>query len=208
MALTEEVLRRRFAAYRPRPPVLPEPLSAQLRPAAVLVPLLRAEEWRVLLTRRTETVANHKGQVALPGGAVEPGDRNAVDTALREAYEELGIPPQAVDIIGTLDPQPVISGYLVTPVVGIVPPDLRLFPAAAEIARVFTVPLSWLADLSHVRVEEREWAGMRYPVYFYAPYEGEIIWGLTARILRNLLHVLFPGKVPPPAPPSRVESAA
>lgn len=199
--LSAEEVRRRIRLYTPRSPRLPPTLASQLRPAAVLVPLTYREEWHVLLTRRTETVANHKGQVALPGGAQDPEDVDLIATALREAEEELGIPPTAVEVLGTLDPQPVISGYLVTPVVGMIPADLPLRPAGAEIARVFTVPLTWLADPRHVRVEYRQWAGMQYPVYFYEPYEGEVIWGLTARILRNLLSILFPEEVPPPAVP-------
>ena len=163
-----------------------------LRPAAVLVPLIHQQNtWHVLLTRRTETLNRHKGQVALPGGVQEGDDVDVVDTALREAQEELGIPPHQVEVVGRLDPQPVISGYLVYPIVGILPRGLPLTPSPEEIARVFTVPLPWLADPHRVRVEYREWAGFRYPVYVYEPYGGEVIWGLTARILRNLLDVLW-----------------
>ncbi len=181
----------RLASYRPQPPSIRPHLLARLRPAAVLVPLFqREDEWHVLLTRRAEGLSNHKGQVAFPGGAQEPGDPDLVTTALREAFEEIGLPPDVVQVIGTLSRQPVISGYLVTPVVGVIPARVRLRPARAEIARIFTVPLLWLADERHVRTEYREWEGMTYPIYVYEPYEGEVIWGLTARILRELIQVL------------------
>ncbi len=189
--LESETIRQRLRLFRPVPRPVPPHLRARLKPAAVLVPLFfRAGEWRVLLTRRTDTLGTHKGQVAFPGGAQEPGDADLVTTALREAFEELGIPPSVVEPVATLGEEPVISGYLVTPVVGLIPEDVHLRPAPAEIARVFSVPLSWLADPSHVRVEHREWEGVTYPVYYYAPYEDEIIWGLTARILRQLLVAL------------------
>ncbi len=191
--LSREEIRVRLRAYRPaESPPWPETLWPRLKPAAVLVPLLpRPDDWHVLLTRRTTTVAAHKGQVALPGGAQEPGDRDAVATALREAFEELGIPPSIVEPIATLPPEPVISGYRVTPVVAFIPPDVPLRPSRAEIARVFTVPLGWLADARHVREERREWEGVVYPVYIYEPYLGEVIWGLTARILRHLVRAVY-----------------
>lgn len=204
MTVNSETIRSCVQAHRPRLPDIPPELLARLRPAAVLVPLFeRDDTWHVLLTRRTDTVEEHKGQVALPGGAREPGDPDAVATALRETYEELGIPPDAVTVLGELSPQPVISGFLVTPVVGIIPEDLQIWPAPQEIARVFSVPLTWLADPARVRQEYRHWAGMNYPIYVYEPYDGEVIWGLTARILRELLWVVgLVREDSPPLPPS------
>lgn len=184
-------IRERLASYSPRQPDLPRDLRARLRAAAVLVPLVRrGREWYLLFTRRAARLSAHRGQVAFPGGAQEPGDPDLVATALRETFEELGIPPDVVKPVGILAPQPVISGFLVTPVVAILPSDVSLRPAEEEVARVFHVPLSWLADPAHVRVEYREWEGMRYPVYIYDPYDGEVIWGMTARVVRNLVEVL------------------
>ncbi len=189
--MDEAWIRERLTSYSPRLPDLPRDLVARLRPAAVLVPLFRREtEWRVLFTRRTARLSAHRGQVAFPGGAQEPGDLSLVATALRETFEELGIPAEVVKPVGVLAPQPVISGFLVTPVVAFIPPDITIRPAPDEVARVFSVPISWLADPKRVRVEYREWEGMRYPIYIYEPYEGEVIWGMTARIVRNLLEVL------------------
>jgi len=149
------------------------------------------EQWSLLLTRRTNALANHKGQVAFPGGGYEKEDGDLATTALRETFEELGIPPEKIDIIGQLPQQPVISGYVVTPIVAILPGDVPLRPTPDEIARVFFVPLTWLADPAHIeRVEKHRWHGLDYLVPFYIPYEGEIIWGMTARIILSLLETL------------------
>ncbi len=185
----ERIIRERLQHI---PAVGTVPLPPSLQPAAVLVPLLRrGNGWHVLLTRRAQGLSNHRGQVAFPGGARDPTDRDAVTTALRETREELGIPARLIHVLATLPDQPVISGYRVTPVVALLPPDIPLHPSPVEIARVFFVPCDWLAEPKNFEREEiHVWRGRAYPVPFYRPYKGEIIWGMTARILRTLVEVL------------------
>lgn len=163
-----------------------------LRRAAVLVPLVVADgRVHVLLTKRTETVEYHKGQVSLPGGSTDAGDADAVATALRETEEELGIPPHRVRVLGTLDDVPTfVSGFVVTPIVGIIPHPLELRISADEIAEVLIVPLETFADPTKVRVEERDRDGERVQLLFYQ-HETHEIWGATARILRNFLDSVF-----------------
>jgi len=164
------------------------------RPAAVLVPLYQtAGEWHVLLTQRTHTVDSHKGQVAFPGGRVDPEDTSRVATALREAEEEIGLPRERVTVIGQLDELLTVTQYRITPVVGVFtwPWSFRL--SEAELSAVFGVPLRWLADPANLHVEQREppVAGPRLPVYYF--YYGEYtIWGATARMLLNLLEFVRP----------------
>lgn len=193
--LTRAEIRRRIHQYTPTTPPIPDAVRAQLRAAAVLVPLLKREsKWHLLLTRRAEQVGNHKGQVAFPGGAMEPQDASLEVTAVRETAEELDIPPEFVNVAGRLPAQVVISGFLVTPVVAFLPSSVRFRPAPAEIARVFTVPLTWVANPKHVSLAAvHMWLDIEYPVYRYRPYQGEIIWGLTARIIQSLVRALRQG---------------
>ena len=160
--------------------------------AAVLVPLVnRHGAWDLLFTRRTDTVENHKGQVAFPGGAVEPHDRTLEDAALREAWEEIGLPPACVRLLGRLPLLSTITGYCVTPVVGEIVGPVVYQPAPAEVSRVFQVPLDWLAD---PRNWEKRWYtrpnGFADWVIFYQPYHGEVIWGVTASIVHSFLAAL------------------
>ncbi|HEX4841145.1 MAG TPA: CoA pyrophosphatase, partial [bacterium] len=157
--------------------------APELRRAAVLVPLHeQGGEPYVLFTRRTETVETHKGQISFPGGAANPGDADVKSTALRETQEEMGIPPTQVEVLGVLDDLPTtVSGFVVAPVVGIIPYPFRFRINAAEIAEVLTVPLRVFRDPSHLRVERREREGMTFDVYFYR-YDNHEIWGVTARI--------------------------
>jgi len=158
-----------------------------LRPAAVLVPLCAREgRVHVLLTERTQSVRDHPGQVSFPGGTVEPDDRDLVETALREADEEIGMQASQVEVIGFLLPQAVITGYAVLPVVGFYAADFlpRLDPR--EVASVFEVPLSYLQDSTNlVRVDLMR-NGVKLPTYEYH-YEGHRIWGATALMLRMFL---------------------
>jgi 8-oxo-dGTP pyrophosphatase MutT (NUDIX family) len=165
-----------------------------LRRAAVLVPLFLVEgRVHVLLTKRTDTVEHHKGQVSLPGGSSDAGDSDAVATALRETEEELGIPPHRIRVLGTLDDVPTfVSGFVVTPVVGVIPHPLDLHISAGEISEILIIPIDVFLDPGKVRVEEREREGERVQVYFYR-HEGHEIWGATARILKGLVETVFGG---------------
>lgn len=164
----------------------------EARPAAVLVPLYRDEDrWHVLFTRRTDTVADHRGQVAFPGGRLDDERETPEAAALREAQEEIGLDPADVEILGRLEPLFTVTQYLVTPVVGVIPWPYAFRPSRAEVARIFGVPLDWLRDPANLEMRRRATPfGKSVPVYYFRPYEGEIIWGVTARILLNLLEVL------------------
>jgi 8-oxo-dGTP pyrophosphatase MutT (NUDIX family) len=161
-----------------------------LVPAAVLMPLLyKKGQWHMLFTQRTQSVGHHKGQISFPGGASEPVDEDLAATALRETYEEIGVPPAAVEILGTLDDFPTITDFLVTPFVGILPYPLSYRLNANEVEAVLEVPLSFFADPAGLRVEAREHRGHVFEVLFwdYGPYT---IWGATARILKGFLDLL------------------
>lgn len=164
-----------------------------LRPAAVLMPLLRQEnEWHLLYTRRVDGLPEHSGQVAFPGGRMDPGDPTPEAAALREAEEEIGLPPTKVRILGRLGEYPTISAYCVTPIVAAIdwPFEPRL--QTSEVSRVFTIPLRWLDCADHYREQPRPVPVPHSPikVIFYQPYDGEILWGASARITQALLSVM------------------
>jgi 8-oxo-dGTP pyrophosphatase MutT (NUDIX family) len=171
-----------------------ELLDGPPRPAAVLLPLLQKEgEWHILFIRRTEVDGDyHSGQVAFPGGAKDPGDRDIVAAALRETEEELGIPPEDVNILGTLNDFITISNYRVTPVVALVPWPLRLTLAEDEVARAFTIPLSWLLASGNHEVNHRQLPnGLgNASVIYFKRYDGELLWGATARFVMEFFKVL------------------
>ena len=161
----------------------------EIKCAAVLLPLAwHVDEWFLVFTRRTERVESHKGQVSFPGGACDGEEKTPEETALREAHEELGIQPQEVRILGRLADLLTISYYQVTPVVGIIPWPYVFHVENAEVARVFTIPLAWLADPSN------KWQfklpGEHRELICYHPYDGELLWGATARITVNFLDTL------------------
>lgn len=159
--------------------------------AAVLVPFLHKDDhWHLLFTRRTDSVADHKGQVAFPGGGYEEGDAYPEGTALREAQEEIGLAPQDVKLLGCLNQMHTGTGYLITPVVGIIPWPYPLKTSPDEVATVFTIPLDWLAVPGNR--EERPYPspiGTRQVIYFRT-YQGEVLWGVSAKIVANLLTLL------------------
>jgi 8-oxo-dGTP pyrophosphatase MutT (NUDIX family) len=164
------------------------------RPAAVLIPLYRADGlWHVLFTQRTHLVETHKGQVSFPGGRVDPEDSDRVATALRETEEEIGLRREDVTVLGQLDELLTVTQYRVTPVVGVFPWPYQFVISEAELSEVFGVPLTWLADPQNLEIQYREplVPGPKVPVY-YLHYENYTIWGATARMLINLLDVLKP----------------
>lgn len=166
------------------------PATAERTAAAVLVVLIeRAEGLTVLLTRRTAHLNHHAGQIAFPGGRTEPEDSGPVACALREAFEETGLPPGSVTILGRLDDYTTVTGFCVTPVVGVVTPPVHLTPDPFEVAEVFEVPLAFLLDPAHHQRHEREVNGVPRP-YWAIPYHDHYIWGATAGMLINFYHVL------------------
>ncbi len=158
--------------------------------AAVLIPLLLKEDGlSVLLTQRTNHLRDHAGQISFPGGRMDPEDQSPNDTALRESHEEIGLDPGRVEIIGHLPEYLTVSGYSVTPVVGLVQPQAEYVLDEFEVADVFEVPLRFLLDPANhqVRLWESEQGGRRF---YSMPYENRFIWGATAGMLRNLYHLL------------------
>ncbi|MBI3171071.1 MAG: CoA pyrophosphatase [Hydrocarboniphaga effusa] len=157
-----------------------------LRPASVLVPVIRrAAGLNVLLTRRSEAMRSHKGQISFPGGRREDSDGSAAAAALREAEEEVGLPPLAVEVVGYLDDYPTVTGYRVTPVVGIVAEMVEARPCAREVAEVFEVPLPFLLDLRNFERKVFSGGDMDVP-YFEVNHGSYRIWGATAGMLFNL----------------------
>lgn len=161
------------------------PATQDLTPAAVLIPIVDRTEPTMLFTRRTDTLRRHAGQVAFPGGRIDPDDRDAVAAALREAHEEIALSPHHVQVIGTLDRYETGTGYSITPVVGIVPPDLPLVPFEAEVAALFETPLAHILDPANHQLHEAEWQGQRRS-YYAIDWETHHIWGATAAIIVNL----------------------
>jgi len=175
--------------FRPDPP---------LRPAAVLVGLVERDDGlTVLLTRRTDHLQHHPGQVSFPGGHIERHDPNAVAAALRETEEEIGLPATHIKVIGRLDTYVTRTGFEVTPVVAMIAPPFDLSPDPYEVAEVFEVPLAFLMDPNNHQRHERELDGIKR--FFYAmPYGDHFIWGATAGMIVDLYQVLTsPTQTPP-----------
>ncbi|HWT15809.1 MAG TPA: CoA pyrophosphatase [Patescibacteria group bacterium] len=163
--------------------VLPDP--ARLAPAAVLVGIVERAVPTILLTRRTESLATHGGQVSFPGGRIDPEDVDAIAAALREADEEVGLDARFVAPIGFLDPFETISAYRVLPVVARVRPGFVLSPNPDEVAEAFEAPLSLFLDHSAHRVQYIEYRGLRREIHEFE-FAGHRIWGATAAMLINL----------------------
>jgi 8-oxo-dGTP pyrophosphatase MutT (NUDIX family) len=159
-------------------------------PAAVLVALVaRPEGTTLILTRRTAHLRDHAGQISLPGGRIERADAHIAAAALREAEEEIGLPPSLVETLGRLPPYDTITGFRVHPVVGWLARPPALAPDPFEVAEVFEVPLAFVLDrANHRRESHRRGTALRY--YYVIPYEGRHIWGATAGILVNLARLL------------------
>lgn len=172
------------------PPELPERLQ-RAAPAAVLLGLIEsADGFRVLLTRRCAHLSVHAGQISFPGGRLEAQDTGPIDAALREAEEEVGLPPSLVQVVGCLDDLLTPTSFLITPVVGFV--DARFEPKAeaSEVDEVFEVPLDYLLDEANIGVSYRERMGATFRMYEYH-YEERHIWGATAAIIMNFRDVLI-----------------
>jgi 8-oxo-dGTP pyrophosphatase MutT (NUDIX family) len=160
-----------------------------LKCAAVLIPLLWHEnEWHLLYTRRTDRVESHKGQVSFPGGACDEGEATPAQTALREAEEEIGLHPGEVKVLGRLATMITITYFRVTPVVGVIPWPAVFKVGEHEVARIFTIPLGWLANPLNRWQFERP--GTDRTLIAYHPYDGELLWGATARMTVDFLKVL------------------
>ena len=155
-----------------------------LLPAAVLIAVTDRAEPGVILTQRTETLRQHAGQIAFPGGRIDPGE-NIVTAALREAEEEIALPRDRVTVIGQADTYRTVTGFQVTPVIGVVPPDLILRPSEAEVASVFEVPLAFLLDSGNHVEASVEWQGHERH-YYEILWNDRRIWGATAAMIVNL----------------------
>jgi 8-oxo-dGTP pyrophosphatase MutT (NUDIX family) len=163
--------------------------AVQHRAAAVLIPITDRPEPGVILTQRPTWLRSHAGQVAFPGGKVDDSDENSIFAALREAEEELNIPPARVEVIGVADTYYSGSGYSITPVVGIIPPDLELQPNPQEVEDWFEVPLAFLLDPANSIKKETNWNGQQRS-YYDMQWGERRIWGVTAGIIANLVRRL------------------
>jgi 8-oxo-dGTP pyrophosphatase MutT (NUDIX family) len=162
------------------------PLAGDLRAASVLVPIVaRPGRPTVLFTQRTAHLKSHSGQISFPGGRAEEIDASPERTALRETWEEVGLPAERIELLGRLSDYHTRTGYRITPVVGIVQPPFELRPDDNEVAEVFEVPLAFLLDERNHQRHSREYEGEQRH-YFAIPYEDRYIWGATAGMLVNL----------------------
>ena len=170
------------------PILLPD--SRILRPAAVLVAVwLRPDGARLILTKRASHLKHHPGQIAFPGGKVDAEDSGPEAAALREAWEEIGLPPERVEVLGRLPSHETVTNYMITPILGLVRADFTPVPELGEVDEVFTVPLTHVLDRGRFVIEGRVWKGQPRR-YFAVPYGPYYIWGATARILRNLAEMV------------------
>jgi 8-oxo-dGTP pyrophosphatase MutT (NUDIX family) len=159
------------------------------RAAAVLIPLTKVkDEWQVIYTRRTDIVEHHKGQVAFPGGATDPEDKNPQATALREADEEVGLHPADVRVLGQLGEMLTVTNFLVTPVAAVFPWPYVFKVHTIEVDRVFMLPLKWLSERGNWQEFVRK-ETQRSMISYY-PYDGELLWGVTARITVEFIRAL------------------
>jgi 8-oxo-dGTP pyrophosphatase MutT (NUDIX family) len=154
-------------------------------PAAVLVAVVDRPEPTVILTLRPESLRQHAGQIAFPGGRIDPGDDGPIGAALREAQEEIALPPEEVEVIGLADRYRTITGYEVTPVIGVIPPDLPLKPQLGEVAAIFEAPLDFLLRPEHQQVRSVIWQGGERS-YYEILWQDRRIWGATAAMIVNL----------------------
>lgn len=194
--ITEEVIKRKLeqalAALGPSSDGYAEidlTDETRLKCAAVLVPLLwMNDQWNLLFTRRTDHVESHKGQVSFPGGGCDEGETTPEQTALREAWEEIGLDPQRVRILGRLANMITVTSFHVTPVVGVIDWPTVFVVGQHEVERIFTIPLYWLADTRNRW--EFTMPGRNRGLIAFHPYDGELLWGATARMTVDFLQTL------------------
>ncbi|MFK7877138.1 MAG: CoA pyrophosphatase [Paracoccaceae bacterium] len=161
------------------------PQAQKLRPAGVLICLAEEnDEWTMYLTKRSSALKHHPGQIAFPGGKQEASDVDIVATALREAHEEIGLPPENLRVLGTLPPHVTVTSFTMTPVIALLETKFNITPDTGEVQEVFTVPLSHVLNPENYSVQSRRWRG-RTRSYYCVPYGPYYIWGATARILRG-----------------------
>jgi 8-oxo-dGTP pyrophosphatase MutT (NUDIX family) len=187
MTALAERLRAALAAASTEPPIegdYPELRAQASNEAAVLVAITDRPKPGVLLTVRREDMRTHAGQIAFPGGRIDPGE-NARAAALREAHEEILLDPAAVHVVGFIEPYRTVTGYVVTPVIGVIPPDLPLTPHEHEVADWFEAPLSFLIDPQNQRRQSALFQG-RERHYYEIVWNGRRIWGATAAMIVNL----------------------
>lgn len=180
------------------------PSVKPIKQAAVLIPLVfHDDQWQVLFIRRASNEQDrHSGQVAFPGGRVEVTDNSNEHAALRETQEEIGLHPSQVNIVGNIQPYVTVSHYEVTPIVGIVSWPATLKLQTTEVARAFLIPLSWLRNRHNFTFRARQnmdaQSARRHPIIVYEEYDGEILWGATARMTLNFLKAIDDGIIPLP----------
>lgn len=178
----------KIRSYQPNKKV--PPIENYAHASVLIIFMKEQNEWNLVLTKRTSTVSTHKGQVAFPGGAQDETDKNLTETALRETFEEIGIPQTALTVIGQLDQFFTISDYLVTPVIAVMNSVIPFKANNEEIDKIFTVPFPFFLKEENLRIEIWEGKGVKRTLHFWE-YQSEYIWGLTADIIKHLIQVGF-----------------